>query len=206
VSKNLPEPRIRLHPLEKKHLRLRVKWFNSPSTRRSLILSCRFDYETTCRWFRGIARAADREDFVIETVSGRRPIGMIGFRKIDAANRSAGFYVVVGEPRCRGQGYGTEASIQLLERGWRTLRLHKVWCVVRTTNEASLTMLNRLGFMVEGLLRKEEFASGRWIDVVRLGILRSDFAATNPFGGSMPAATRSGSRMRRTGPQSDRVR
>jgi RimJ/RimL family protein N-acetyltransferase len=161
--------------LEAGDLKDRVRWFNQASVRKGLVLHQRLDYPTTCRWFARTRRDGSRKDFVIETIPDRRPIGAIGFRKLDLMNRSAGFYIVIGESDCLGQGLATEALSLLLRWAWKTLRLHKVWCVVRPTNSASLSLVRKGGFQVEGLLREEACVSGRWLDLVRLGILRTDW-------------------------------
>lgn len=166
--------KIRLRPLESRDLPHRVRWFNKPSVRQGLVLHERLNEAKTRQWFARTRRDGTRKDFVVETVPEGRSIGSVGFRRIDELNRSAGFYIVIGESDCLGRGLGTEAVQLLLWWGWQTLRLHKVWCVVRSTNEHSLSLVRKLGFQVEGLLREEAFVSGRWLDLVRLGILRRD--------------------------------
>ena len=63
----------------------------------------------------------------------------------------------------------------LIEWGFFELALNKIWSTVRPTNAVSLALLRKVGFKEEGLLREEEILSGQKIDVVRLGLLRSEF-------------------------------
>ena len=60
----------------------------------------------------------------------------------------------------------------LLEVAWRELDLHKVWLIVRRDNRSALAMYLKLGFEFEGVLFEEYCVSGRWFDMVRMGIVR----------------------------------
>lgn len=59
-------------------------------------------------------------------------------------------------------------------------RYHK--CQVRTFahNEASLALHRQLGFVEEGRLRELVYLSGRYHDVVMMGMLADEFARLHP--------------------------
>jgi RimJ/RimL family protein N-acetyltransferase len=40
----------------------------------------------------------------------RRPIGAANLHTIDHARRTATFTIIIGQPECRGKGYGAEAA------------------------------------------------------------------------------------------------
>lgn len=166
--------RIQLRLLRKGDIEDKVRWFNDPEVNKNLILDEELSLEKTIEWFERAQKDESRWDFVIETFD-KCPIGSIGFRKISKRNRSACVYIVIGEKEYWGKGIGKDALTVLLEWGFKTLGLNKVWSDVRSSNTASLAVLKKVGFKKEGLLREEEILSGQKIDVVRLGLLRSEF-------------------------------
>jgi RimJ/RimL family protein N-acetyltransferase len=55
------------------------------------------------------------------------------------------------------------------------LGLERAQIVTTPDNAGSLAVARRLGFVEEGLLRGRDIEDGRRIDIVILGLLRSDF-------------------------------
>ena len=178
MRREMPEKivgeRVRLRPLEKSDLEYRVKWFNDPEVGENLILDETLNLEKTIKWFDCAQKDKSRRDFVIETVD-KQPIGFIGFRKISKKNLSACVYIVIGEKSYWGKGIGTEALSILIRWGFFELALNKIWSTVKSTNAVSLALIKKVGFKEECLLREEEILSGQKIDIVRLGLLRSEF-------------------------------
>ncbi|MET0190072.1 MAG: spermidine acetyltransferase, partial [Pseudonocardia sediminis] len=52
--------------------------------------------------------------------------------------------------------------------------LHKVFLIVSTENEKAIHIYRKAGFVVEGELREEFFADGRYRDALRMGILQHE--------------------------------
>jgi RimJ/RimL family protein N-acetyltransferase len=55
---------------------------------------------------------------------------------VDHRNRSATFGILIGEPECRGKGYGTETTRLMLDYAFTTLGLHNVMLTVFEFNPA----------------------------------------------------------------------
>lgn len=64
----------------------------------------------------------------------------------------------------QGKGYGIDAVRTLLDFAFRTLRLHRVTAAIGPDNEASIRLITRLGFELEGCLRDHVFTNGAWRD------------------------------------------
>lgn len=73
-----------------------------------------------------------------------------------------------------GRGYAREAVHRVLTFGFEAMDLHRVEADVHPENEASLRLLESLGFVREGLLRERWCTFGAWEDSVLLGLLRRD--------------------------------
>ncbi len=69
-----------------------------------------------------------------------------------------------------GQGVMTEAVSALLDWGWSTLGLHRIWATCSVENTASSVVLQRVGMEQEGRLRDHRFLRGRWHDSLLFGM------------------------------------
>jgi RimJ/RimL family protein N-acetyltransferase len=166
---------IVLHPLSKADIENRVRWFNDPRIRKTLIISEQFELDKTTRWFEKMRTDSSRAEFVIETID-KIPIGIIGLSSIDSTHRTAEIYIVIGEKDFWGKGVMLEAESLLIDWAFNSVGLEKIWAEARPENVASLITMKKLGFNVEGTLRSEKIVDGARIDVLRLGLLKSDFS------------------------------
>jgi RimJ/RimL family protein N-acetyltransferase len=93
---------------------------------------------------------------------------------IDWGNRRAEIGFALGRARW-GQGLMPDALRALLAHAFGPLNLHRIEADVDPRNEASLRLLERLGFRREGYLRERYFKDGEIQDSVLLGLLRADW-------------------------------
>ena len=76
-----------------------------------------------------------------------------------------------------GAGYMSEGLDLALAVAFRMLRLHRLEANVQPTNERSLALVQRAGFVREGFSRRYVRIGGRWRDHVRLALLVEDWRA-----------------------------
>ena len=67
-----------------------------------------------------------------------RPKGNTGLHEVDYRNRTASFGILIGEPECRGKGYGTETTRLMLDYAFTALGLHNVMLIVFEFNAAGM--------------------------------------------------------------------
>ncbi len=72
------------------------------------------------------------------------------------------------------RGYGTELAQALIETGFTTLGMHRVWATVHPQNTASVRVLEKAGMTYEGRLRDHLRMPGGWRDSLLYALLRSD--------------------------------
>ncbi|CAM2362525.1 GNAT family N-acetyltransferase [Listeria seeligeri] len=82
-------------------------------------------------------------------------IGTCGFNYIDHENQRAEIAYDLGT-RFWKRGYATEAVQALMKWGIESFKLHRMEAKVDPRNEASISLLQKLGFQEEGLLRDYE--------------------------------------------------
>jgi [ribosomal protein S5]-alanine N-acetyltransferase len=69
----------------------------------------------------------------------------------------------IGAPHAR-QGYMTEALALVLRQAFGPLRLHRVEANIQPGNRASIALVRRAGFRLEGVSRRYLKIGGRWRD------------------------------------------
>ena len=73
------------------------------------------------------------------------------------------------------QRFGRQATILTLRHGFDHLNLNRIYLEVFETNPRAMKTYEAAGFTREGVLRQEIFKNGRYIDVIIMGILQSEW-------------------------------
>jgi RimJ/RimL family protein N-acetyltransferase len=113
--------------------------------------------------------------FGIETLGGAYA-GGISLHSQDEKNGLFSFGVVIDREH-RGQGYAADAVRILLRYGFWERRYQKCDSACLHTNEASIRMHEKLGFLEEGRRRRQVFLNGAYHDEVLFGMTREEFDA-----------------------------
>jgi RimJ/RimL family protein N-acetyltransferase len=69
-------------------------------------------------------------------------------------------------------------AYEALELAFGELGLHKLSCEVLSTNPTVVNLHKKVGFKEEGVFRDQHFDGSRRIDVVRLGMLASEWESS----------------------------
>jgi RimJ/RimL family protein N-acetyltransferase len=106
-------------------------------------------------------------------------IGEIGLHH-HVNHRSGVAHLGVGiyDPEYVGMGYGRDAIKTLLDWSFRILNLRRIALETLATNERAIHAYRACGFVEEGRLREHEYVDGRYVDIVAMGILRSEWEAS----------------------------
>jgi len=118
------------------------------------------------------------------------PIGLVSLTQIDPVHRHAELHILIGSEEHRGRGCGTCAMRLMLCHSFHDLNLHRVYLHVVAANSRADAFYERLGFVLEGMLRDAVYKQGRFQDVAVLGVLATEFVSSLDSRGS----ARSGSR------------
>ncbi len=119
----------------------------------------------------------DRSWFVIE-IAGT-VVGHTGLKywSWDRRSGSAEFAIGIFEPQYVGRGYGREALKLLLDWAFRVENWRRIWCDTLAINDRAIRSYQACGFVEEGRLRQHDYHEGQYVDVVILGLLRSEWQA-----------------------------
>lgn len=103
-------------------------------------------------------------------------IGTLTLFRIDCDHRRAEIGYALLSARW-GQGLASEASRCALNHAFTKLDLKRIEADTDPRNTSSRRMLERLGFLQEGTLRKRWYVNDEWCDTALYGLLREDFRA-----------------------------
>jgi UDP-4-amino-4,6-dideoxy-N-acetyl-beta-L-altrosamine N-acetyltransferase len=163
-----------LRPLTEKDLSLVRAWRNAPEVRLNMYSTHEISEAEHKAWFARLKDNTQSRWFIYEDALGQ-PKGVIYFTQIEPSNGSAfwGFYVA---PEAIS-GMGTRMGLDALDKVFLEMRLHKVNSEALAQNVGSIRFQKKLGFQEEGLLRDFHYNGTEYVDVVRLGILATEWAA-----------------------------
>ncbi len=130
-----------------------------------------FAPEAVLAWLEGLGAHDDRADWAIVRTDDGVHLGEVVLNDLDAANRAAGFRIMLGSPRWFGSGYGTEATRAVLDHAFSTVGLHRVELEVFAFNPRAQRAYEKAGFVVEGRRREALLWDGEWIDAIVMGCL-----------------------------------
>ena len=169
---------VYLRPAERSDIPLFVRWLSDARTTRNLALRSPLSIALEERWFDDLLEhhGRDRWHFVICLLGDGRAVGSLDLHEIDYTNGGAGLGIQVGDPEDRSKGYGADALGLLLDFAFDQLRLERVWLDVYASNPDARRLYERVGFIHEVTFRHGVFRGGRYEDVDRLGILRTEWA------------------------------
>jgi len=113
-------------------------------------------------------------DLVIVLKETNQFIGTCGLTTVDKENKKAELGYWIGKPFW-GQGFASEATKLLLDFGFNKMKLHRIYARVFAPNKASVNVLEKCGFKLEGRLRQDHFRNGKWLDHFMYGILKDEY-------------------------------
>ncbi|NGZ75100.1 GNAT family N-acetyltransferase [Saccharibacillus alkalitolerans] len=125
-------------------------------------------------WHARIFRERTGIRWMIEERESGAFVGTCGFLGIEREHNR----MEIGYDLARGhwgKGLMPEAVRAVLDFGFGPLRANKIEARVDPDNSASVRLMDKLGFVREGLLRQHEFEKGRYVDLAAYSMLASEY-------------------------------
>jgi RimJ/RimL family protein N-acetyltransferase len=114
-------------------------------------------------------------ELAIASKTNDKLIGVVGLHGIDWISRVSEFRILIGEKDHWGKGLGTEATTLMCCYGFEVLNLHKIILGLNAENERALRSYQSVGFVKEGEFREEFYRAGRYFNLIRMGLLRTEY-------------------------------
>jgi RimJ/RimL family protein N-acetyltransferase len=170
--------RVRLRAVERSDLLKFQEWLNDPEVTEGLTHFLPLSIEDEEKWYAALANeAAEQRPLAIEVrgEEGWQLAGNTRLFHIERVHRSAEFGIVIGDKTLWDRGYGTETLELVLEHGFDTLNLNRIYLHVYANNQRARRSYEKAGFLLEGTLRQAMFRRGHYVDIIVMGILRSEW-------------------------------
>jgi [ribosomal protein S5]-alanine N-acetyltransferase len=103
-------------------------------------------------------------------------LGYTDLAMIDWHEQRAGFGIALARENW-GKSIAATAGALLFKHAFVTLKLTRIVAEVHASNERSLRLMARLGFVREGTLRQHETYRRQKQDVILFGLLRTEYQA-----------------------------
>jgi RimJ/RimL family protein N-acetyltransferase len=168
---------VQLTAIDPANWEIFYRWnFDTDDARRSYEIPFPSSRDRVRAWAEETAKHEPKDDnfrFQIENLAGEL-VGTINTHH--CAPRCGTFmYGLAILPEHRRKGYAAEAIRLVLRYYFQERRYQKVNADVFSFNEPSIHLHERLGFMLEGRLRRMIFTQGQWFDVLVYGMTREEF-------------------------------
>ncbi len=167
---------VRLRELTLDDLETLRQFVNDPEVMRSSSVYAPVTDVQQEVWFRAMTQQHNAIWFGVETLAvDRTLVGTCCLVDIDWIGRVAELRIRIGSKASWGTGIGTEACELLLAFGFRDLNLERIGLRVWGRNLRAQHVYAKLGFVVEGRLRRAGVVEGEPDDVVMMGLLRDEW-------------------------------
>ena len=156
-----------------------LRWLNDPEVTRYLGVGREpVTLESVRRYVDRFRDSSTDLLFAIVDRQTDRHIGNVTLNHIHPIHRTADTGLMIGDKAYWGKGCAFEAWVLLIDFAFAQLGLHKIIAGAVAANKGSISVLKRLGFREEGVLREDFFLDGEHLDTIRFGLLRHEFQRT----------------------------
>ncbi len=172
--------RIRLRAVSHDDLALFVEWLNDPEVRDGISIFLPMSQTHEEQWFEAMLKRPQEEHPLMIEIKDQDtwvPVGNIALFGIDWRSRNAEVGIMIGAKAYWNQGYGSEVMRLMLQHGFNTLNLNRIFLRVFDWNIRAVRAYEKVGFVHEGCMRQAQFHEGEYRDVLIMSVLRTEWAA-----------------------------
>lgn len=147
-----------------------LAWRNHAEVRRYMFTQHEISLDEHRNWFAKASRDHSRCLLIVE--EDKQAIGYVQFSKVeDGGVADWGFYARPDAPK----GTGRKLGVMALNHAFGPLKLHKVCGQAIASNQASIAFHQRLGFVLEGVLRDQQRINGAYHSLYCFGLLATEW-------------------------------
>lgn len=170
---------VGLRAVEQSDLEKLRDWRNIQKFRRNFREHRELSLENQKSWFDRLSKSSNDFMFVIEDLQTHEPIGACGLLYTNWIIRSADFSFYIGKNSAYidENGLAKDAASLLMKYGFCDLNLNKIWMELYEFDQKKVDFFtNQFNFKIDGRLRANCFADGKYWDSIIISLLQSEFA------------------------------
>ena len=168
--------KIGIRAIEKFDLPTIQKWRNNDSLRRYFREHRDFSMTQKESWYNNMLTDNRFSMFAIVDCENDEVIGVTGLTYIDWVNRHADLHFYIGKDNAWiDKKYSPVAVKIILDYGFNTLNLNKVWAEIYEIDSKKISFFKSLGFIIDASLREHYFYKGKYYTSHILSLLRGEY-------------------------------
>jgi RimJ/RimL family protein N-acetyltransferase len=166
-----------LRGVESTDLELLRDWRNLPEFRINFREHRELSLENQKKWFERLTISPNDYMFVILDKETLEPVGACGLLYTNWIIRSSDFSFYIGIDKLYiDEKYAKDAAEILIRYGFKDLNLNKIWMELYEYDIKKLEFFqNEFKFKVDGKLRSNAFAQGKYWDSYIISLLNSEY-------------------------------
>ena len=167
---------IKIRAMENSDLELVRQWRNNPYFRQFFREYRELSVEHKNSWFNKTVLDDRFHMFIIEDAESSEPVGVSGLTYIDWVNRHADVHFYIGKDEAWiDKKYSPDAIQTILNYGFNTLNLNKLWAEVYEIDGKKLEFYSEIGFKIDASLREHYYHEGSYITSHILSLLKKEY-------------------------------
>lgn len=164
-----------IKPLKLSDVDCIMTWVNDPDVVKNLQnFNKKFTKKDEAIYVKKTLKSKNDFVFSIFQKNNGEYVGQIGIHQISWENKLGRLSIIIKREHW-GKNYAQEVIPLVLSSAFHKLKLHKVWLMRWSTNKKAKHLYKKLGFKEEGILKDEYFWKGKYHDMIRMAILKSEF-------------------------------
>lgn len=127
-----------------------------------------------CAWLNKVNQDSKSVMFGICCIKTGKLVGYTGLVSISQINRSAEYFILIGDKHYWGKGVATNVTQLVTAYAFRDLGLHRLELTAFVDNKAAIRAYENAGYQHEGIKRQAGFRHGGFYDKVQMSVLVTD--------------------------------
>ena len=173
---------IRLEPTTNQHLPWMLAMLREPGVAANLFWDeGRLSLETLPATLLKVAPETASRAFSI--IQQEALVGVVTINDIHPVHRSATIGILAVDPMALKRGWcGLEAGRKVVKYAYSTLNLNRLDCRIMAHNKQIQTLVRRVGFTMEGVVRDAIYKDGRYVNINLFSMLKDEWEGKNGTG------------------------
>ena len=173
--------KIRIRPLEKVDLELFYRWMGKQENV-GRFMDAQLTYkESFVEGMDTLFKDKSKLYTMIED-SDTNPIGIMNYREVIGSNTTLEIGILIAEDSVRGKGFGRECLELFVEYLFNSKQVMRLQFLTRTENMGMRAIGEKVGFIIEGVLKKYKFEQGDYRDYCLMAITRDEWILNKSMG------------------------
>lgn len=169
---------VRIRPMEKKDLELFYDWMSNQES-----VGCFSDATMTYKepFIERLETALKDKNklYTIIEDSNANPIGMISYSDVVGSPSALEIGILIGKSSARGNGLGRESLDLFVKYIFTTKPIIRIQFLTRADNAGMRAIGEKVGFVLEGVLKKYKYVQGDYRDFCIMAITREEWDLKN---------------------------